>query len=256
VNQTFHHALLCHGHGVRAVREHGGRGARVGLTDNPLIPLPLAETPADIAVARAEFIRRNYRVLDAIYRGKYSTDYLRDAGDTRPVWSKEDFKLISLPTDFLGLNIYTGDYVRAKRGKAERIPFTASFPNADATWLKLTPDAMYWATSWVHSIYGVKAIYITENGAGYMNETPVNGEVFDLARRNYIRAYLGELHRAITDGVPVKGYFLWSFLDNFEWNDGYGLRYGIVHTDYATQKRTPKLSAAWYSRVMAENRLI
>ena len=256
VNQTYHHAILCHGLGVRAVREHGGKGARVGLTDNSYVSIPLDPTPADIAAARAAFIRENTRVLEPIFRGRYSPDYLRAAGAARPTWEKGDFALISQPTDFLGLNIYTGEYFRAgKRGKPEHVPVTPNFPRADSPWLKLTPEAMYWGPRWVREIYGVKAIYITENGAGYDDAPPVNGEVQDVHRRNYIRACLQELQRAIRDGAPVKGYFLWSFMDNYEWQDGYERRFGIVYTDYKTQKRTPKLSAYWYQRVMAENRV-
>lgn len=257
VNQTYHHAILCHGHGVRAVREYGGRGARVGLTDNPGIPMPLSETKEDIAAARAAFIRDNTRIFEPIFRGNYTTEYLRGAGADRPTWEKKDFDLISLPTDFVGLNIYTGGFVRAgKRGRAEAIPLTPNYPRADSPWLYLAPEALYWGPRWVREIYGVKAIYITENGAGYDDQPPVNGEVLDLHRRNYVRACLKELHRAIQEKVPVKGYFLWSFMDNFEWQDGYNRRFGVVYNDFVTQKRTPKLSALWYSRVMNENRLV
>jgi beta-glucosidase len=257
VNQTYHHAILCHGHGVRAVREHGGKGARVGLTDNSTISIPLQETPEDIAAARTNFIRQNTRILEPIYHGCYHSDYLRSAGATRPTWEKGDFDLICLPTDFLGMNIYTGQYVRAdRRGRPEIIPLTPNFPCADSPWLKLMPEALYWGPRWVRDIYGVKAVYITENGAGYDDEPPVGGEVLDVHRRNYVRACLKELHRAIQERVPVKGYFLWSFLDNFEWQDGYSRRFGVVYNDFATQKRTPKLSAYWYRRVMAENRLL
>jgi beta-glucosidase len=257
VNQTYHHALLCHGHGVRAVREHGGRGARVGLTDNPGIAIPVSETKEDIAAARAAFIAANTRILEPVFRGRYAESYLREAGADRPVWAKGDLALISLPTDFLGLNIYTGFFVRAgRRGKPEEVALTPNYPTADAPWLKLIPESMYWGPRWVKEIYGVKAIYITENGAGYDDQPPVNGEVHDLHRRNYVRACLKETHRAIGEGVPVKGYFLWSFMDNFEWQDGYKIRFGICYTDYHTQQRTPKLSALWYQRVMAENGLV
>jgi beta-glucosidase len=257
VNQTYHHAILCHGHGVRAVREYGGRGARVGLTDNSVVTVPLMETEQDIAAARTAFIRKNARILGPIYWGKYSDEYLRSAGKTRPTWEKSDFDLIALPTDFLGLNIYTGEFIRAGRRNApEEVPLPPSFPRADSPWLTLIPEAMYWGPRWVSEIYGVKAIYITENGAGYNDQPPKNGEVLDVHRRNYVRACLRELHRATQERVPVKGYFLWSILDNFEWQDGYSCRFGICYTDYATQKRTPKLSALWYSQVMAANRLI
>jgi beta-glucosidase len=118
------------------------------------------------------------------------------------------------------------------------------------------PETLYWGPRWANEIYGAKAIYITENGAGYDDLPPVNGEVLDVHRRNYVRSCLKELHRAIQEKVPVKGYFLWSFMDNFEWQDGYNRRFGVIYTDFTTQKRTPKLSAHWYSRVMAENRLV
>ncbi len=257
VNQTYHTALLCHGHGVRAVREHGGKGARVGLTDNAITTIPVTETPADIAAAQKAFIEKNVRVLDPIYKGGYTATYRKVVGKNAAKFEKDDFKLISLPTDFLGLNVYTGDFVRAgKGGKPEVLATPPAFPAADAPWLKHMPQSLYWCPRHVAEIYGVKSIYITENGAGYNDAPPVNGEVLDLHRRDYIRNYLRELHRAIVDGVPVHGYFLWSFMDNYEWEDGYQRRFGVVYNDYATQKRTPKLSAKWFSQVMAENRIV
>jgi beta-glucosidase len=257
INQTYHHALLCHGHGVRAVREHGGRGARVGLSDNAAVMIPVSETPADIAAARAGFVAENARVIDAIYRGRYHPDYLASAGADAPVHTEKDFELISLPADFLGLNIYTGRFVRANAaGNPETVPFTENYPRADSPWLWLAPRALYWGTRHVHEIYGEKSVFITENGAGY-NETPAaDGEVLDLNRVEYARSCLQELDRAIVDGVPVHGYFLWSFMDNFEWQDGYNRRFGIVHVDFVSQKRTPKLSARWFSQVITEHRLV
>jgi len=259
VNQTFHHALLCHGHGVRAVREHGGRGARVGITDNSFIPVPVMETPEHIDAAHRRFAELNCRVLGPIYRGRYDAAYLKAAGKDAPVIQKEDFKLIALPTDFLGMNIYTGFFCRAGNHKlpAEDMAFPPSYPRGDAPWLNLMPQVMYWGPRLAAEVYGVKAIYITENGCGYNDAAPdARGEVNDLHRRDMIRNYLGELRRAIRDGVPVRGYFLWSFMDNFEWEDGYDRRFGVVYCDFTTQQRTPKASALWYSRVMAENRIV
>ncbi|GHB98319.1 GH1 family beta-glucosidase [Cerasicoccus arenae] len=257
VNQTFHTALLAHGHGIRAVREFGGKGARVGLTDNSEIYIPLTETPADIEAAKQAFVTANARVLEPIYRGKYSSEYLREAGSDAPVFEPGDLEHISRPTDFLGMNVYNGQFVRAgKRGRPEVLPYPPSFPTADAAWLRHTPQALYWGPRSVAEIYGVKAVYITENGAGYFDEPEENGEVLDLHRRDYVRNYLCELHRSIRDGVPVKGYFLWSFMDNYEWEDGYRCRFGVVYTDYATQKRTPKASAHWYTEVMKQNAIV
>ena len=258
VNQTYHHALLCHGHAVKAVRKFGGKGARVGLTDNSDFAVPVTETPADIAAARAWYAYRNAHILAPIYTGRYSAAYLKRTGQDRPVVQKGDLELIGQPTDFLGLNIYTGAFVRAVKGKKgfEELPLPAEYPATACSWLRLMPQSIYWGTRFAAEVYGVKTIYITENGCGYSKEPVVNGEVLDLHRRDYVRNYLRELHRAITDGVPVKGYFLWSFMDNYEWQDGYTSRFGIVHCDFTTQKRTPKLSAWWYSQVMAENRIV
>ena len=257
VNQTYHHALLCHGHGVRAVREHGGRGAKVGITDNSYCPIPVTETEADITAARKAFRQGNWRVLEPLYRGAYDPAYFKAAGADRPVVAKGDMALIAQPTDFLGLNIYTGEFVRAgKRGAVEKLAFPESYPKADAVWLKIAPQALYWGPRLAAEVYGVKKIYITENGCGYDDAPPVAGEVNDLHRRDLVRNYLGELRRAAMDGVPVAGYFLWSFMDNYEWEDGYQRRFGVVYCDFQTQKRTPKLSARWYSEVMARNALV
>jgi beta-glucosidase len=171
---------------------------------------------------------------------------------------KGDFDLISLRTDFLGINVYNGCFVRKAAGSApyEELRMPPDYPRASSEWLYLTPQALYWAPYLVAKVYGVKEIYITENGCGYQNEPLVKGEVVDLHRRDYLRNYLGELRRAIGDGVPVRGYFVWSLMDNFEWQDGYGQRFGIVHNDYSTQKRTPKLSARWYATVVKKNQLV
>ncbi|WP_200955234.1 GH1 family beta-glucosidase [Pelomonas sp. Root1237] len=258
VNQTFHHALLCHGHGVRAVREFGGAGAVVGLTDNLDVCIPVTETPADIAAAKAWFLEKNAHVLGAMHAGHYPADYLDRVGADAPQVQPGDFDLISLPTDHLGLNIYTGTYVRAgKDGAAfEALPNPVNYPRADSPWLRLVPQSIYWATRLAAECYGHTSLYITENGCGYNDEPVVNGEVLDLHRRDFLRSHLREAHRAIGDGVPLKGYFLWSFIDNYEWEDGYQRRFGIVHCDYETQVRTPKLSALYYADVIRERRIL
>lgn len=258
VNQTYHHALLAHGYGVSAVREHGRHGARVGLSDDSTVTVPVSETDANIAAARALFTELNFRSIDPIFRGGYTAQYRRLTGRDGAREQPGDFDLISLPTDFFGFNIYTGVFVRAGRnGKPERLPFPAGYPAPEGSWwLKLLPRALYWGPRHVTDLYRPKAIYITENGAGYDDAPPVRGEVLDVHRLEYVRQCLTELHRAIAGGAPVRGYFLWSFMDNFEWLDGYTRRFGICYTDYKTQKRTPKLSARWYSEVMRQNRIL
>ncbi|MFA6961232.1 MAG: GH1 family beta-glucosidase [Opitutaceae bacterium] len=258
VNQTYHHALLCHGHGVRAVREHGAPGSVVGLVDNPRIPMPLdPHNEADLAAAKEIFIADNIRVLDPLHRGAYTEEYRRIVAEAdRPHVEPGDFDLITRPADFLGLNIYAGFYVRAgSDGKPERVPFPKSYPMTDSDWYQITPQAMFWCPRLLTDIYGKQPLYVAESGCGYQDEPVVGGEVLDLHRRELLRSYLSELGRVIADGVPVKGYFLWSFMDNFEWGVGYSVRFGIVHVDYSTQRRTPKLSARWYAKVIETNRL-
>jgi beta-glucosidase len=257
VNQTFHNALLCHGHGVRAVRALGGKGARVGITDNCDTCIPATETPGDIAAANAWFVEKNLHILDAIHRGSYSDAYLKRVGADAPKVAPGDFDLISLPTDFLGLNIYSAVFVRAcATAPYEVVPLPHNYPRADSRWLKITPQAIYWGLRFSNENYKPKAIYVTENGCGYDVEPVVNGEVLDLHRREFLRNYLRELLRAISDGVPAKGYFLWSFMDNYEWEDGYERRFGIVHMDFGTLARTPKLSSRYYSEVIRANRIV
>jgi beta-glucosidase len=257
IQQAFHHAVLCHGHGVRAVRQHGGRGARVGLTDNSAVAIPLTETPDDIAAAATHFARRNCRILEPIYRGSYGKNYLEHTQGWMPQIAPSDFELIAQPTDFLGMNIYSGTCVRqGKDGKPQAVPYPPHYPTADSPWLRLNARCMYWGPRQVADVFGVKNVVITENGAGYNDAPPVDGEVFDLHRLEYIRACLREMRRSMHDGTPVTGYFAWSFMDNFEWADGYDRRFGLVYTDFKTQARTPKASAHWFSRVVRANALV
>lgn len=257
VNQAYHHALLAHGYAVRAVREFGGRGARVGLTHNPDIAIPVIENERDIATAQEHFARDNAHILAPIFTGKYPAEYLKRCGNDRPVWKKGDMELISQPTDFLGLNVYSGYFVRSGQPKGEaRVKFPPQFPQAAQPWLLHTPQCIYWGMRHAKSLYGVNEFYITENGAGYDEEPDAKGEVNDLHRRDFVRNYLINLHRGISEGIGCRGYFLWSFIDNYEWAWGYGKRFGIVYNDFKTQKRTPKLSAKWYSEVVRENRVL
>lgn len=257
VNQAYHHALLAHGQGIAAVRECGGRGAQVGLVHNPDVPIPVTETPRDIAAAQKLFAAGNAHILAPIYLGRYPASYLRAQGANRPVVQRGDLALIAQPTDFLGLNVYSGNFVRAGRsGRPETLTLPGNYPRADLTWLNHAPQSMYWALHHAHTLYQPKALYVTENGAGYEDEPDAKGEIIDLHRRDYVRNHLIAVHRAIEDGLPVRGYFLWSFLDNFEWAEGYVKRFGIIYNDFKTQRRTPKLSAHWYAGVVAHNRIV
>jgi len=257
VNQIYHHTLLAHGYAVEAVREYGGKNARVGLVHNPPTPVPVTETPADIAAARAEYTRQTDQLMGPLFLGTYTPAFLESAGADAPQVGSDDLALISQRTDFFGLNVYFGDFVRsAADGQVERIALPAQYPKADISWLNITPQAIYWAIRHAREVYGVPTFYITENGVPYIDEVRSNGEIHDLGRREYLRNHLISLHRAVQEGFDVRGYFLWSFLDNYEWTEGYAKRFGIVHVDYGTLRRMPKLSAYWYSKVIESNAVV
>jgi beta-glucosidase len=122
-------------------------------------------------------------------------------------------------------------------------------------WLQIGPEGLYWSPKLVTELWNPKEIYITENGCSSSDVLTPEGEVYDTDRVMFLRNYLTQLHRAVSEGVPVKGYFLWSLLDNYEWADGYSKRFGIHYVDFTTQKRTPKLSATFYKQVIARNGL-
>lgn len=255
--QAYHHALLAHGLGVRAVRDHGGRGARVGLAHNPEVGIPVTETSRDIAAARHWTGQRNSRLLGPLFPGHYAAEFRRADRTDRVQTARGDRALIAEPVDFLGLNVYTGVFVRAARsGRPEALPMPPAFPAGDLPWLHHAPQSVYWALRHLHGLCGAKALVITENGVGYEDRPAANGEILDLHRREYLRNYLLAVQRAAAEGLPVRGYFAWSFMDNFEWTYGYAKRFGLVYVDYATQRRTPKLSAHWYANVMRENRVL
>jgi len=257
VNQIFHHVLLAHGYAVEAVREFGGKQARVGLAHNPPTPVPVTETDADIAAARAVYWTATEQLMGPMFLGSYPSSFLEGAGADAPDVEPGDLELISLKTDFLGLNVYYGEFVRGGLdGRPEAVALPPQYPKADMPWLNITPQALYWAVRHAQEMYGVETFYITENGAAYLDLVGPTGQIHDLGRREYLRNHLISLHRAVQDGFDVRGYFLWSLMDNYEWGDGFAKRFGIVYVDYKTLQRTPKLSAEWYSKVMESNCII
>jgi beta-glucosidase len=258
LNQVRHHAVLGHGLAVQAIRAHGRRGTKVGPAENIATAVPFVETPEHIKASELATRELNAGYLTVMLEGRYTDAFLSAAGADAPKFTDEELKAISSPVDFVGLNIYVPNrYVRAideAPGYAS-IPYASSHPHMVSPWLVIGPEALYWAPRHVAKIWKVKEIYITENGCSAADEPRDDGAIYDTDRIMFLRSYLAQLQRATSEGVPVKGYFLWSLVDNFEWADGYATRFGLVHVDYATQKRTPKLSAAFYKEVIAGNRL-
>jgi beta-glucosidase len=169
-------------------------------------------------------------------------------------------EIIGQPLDVLGVNLYTGHYVRAAENARgyEILRMPDSYPKMHMPWLNLVPESMYWAVRSVGEAIGKKdlPLVISENGCATDDQISGSGEVFDLDRVLYLRSYLRQASRAIAEGYPLKGYFQWSLLDNFEWSCGYEKRFGLVHVDFKTQKRTPKQSYRWYQQVIREGRVL
>ena len=252
VNQGYHHALLAHGRAVEIVRANVPN-ARVGLVHNPPTPIPVIETPEHIEAAKTNYERVNGPLLAPIFRGQYPAWFMNSPD--APKVQAGDGEIIAQPGDFLGLNLYAGYFVRADNAGRE-LPLPAQFPKGDLDWIAITPQTLYWQIRLAGEVFGVESFYIAENGAAFADKMTVDGEVLDLDRREYLRNYLIGLQRACAEGFDVKGYFAWSAMDNYEWAEGYAKRFGLIHVDFETQKRTPKLSAHWYSAVCEANRVL
>ena len=256
INQVRHHVALGHGLAVQAVRAHARKGTRIGPAENVEVCIPAIETPANVRAAEVATRELNAGYLTAILEGRYTDAFLAYAGANAPTYTPEDLKAISSPIDFVGLNVYQpNQYVTAGENghPFTLLPFPATYPRMDSSWLRIAPEAMYWAPRHVAKIWNVKSIYITENGTSAADQPTEDGKVYDIDRIMFLRNYLTHLHRATSEGVPVRGYFVWSLMDNFEWSDGYEKRFGLYHVDFKTQRRTPKLSASFYREVIRQN---
>lgn len=259
VNQVRHHGVLAHGLGVQAIRANAKAGTEVGIADNANIYVPAIETPEHIDAAKKAFRDDNAMFLTAVMEGRYIDSYLVSAGANAPKVQAGDMAAIGSPLDFVALNIYTPTFVKADasdpRGYTP-LPHLPQSPRMASPWLYVGPEAAYWGVRAVSELWKPKAIYISENGTSADDTLNKSGLVDDSDRIMYLRNYLGQFRRAAAEGYPLKGYFLWSLMDNFEWADGYGKRFGIHHVDFATQKRTPKLSALWYKELIRRNALV
>ena len=258
VAQVTHLALLGHGLSVQAVRANSPASTKVGIAENAASTIPVIATPENIAAARVAYREENARSLTVLMEGRYTDLFLKDLGADAPKFSAEDLKTISTPLDFIGLNIYDPTWIRATTREPgyEVIELPKSYPRMAAGWLGIAPEAMYWSPKLLHELWSVKEIYITENGVASLDVPNKGEEVLDVDRVEFLRGYLSQLLRTVEDGVPVRGYFLWSLLDNYEWSDGYRMRFGITYVDYRTQKRTIKLSGEFYKRLIAHNNVL
>ena len=257
-NQVRHNGILAHGLGVQAIRANTPSGTQVGLAENANVYVPVIESPEHIEAARRATRDGNAPFLAAVMEGKYPDSYLRREGANAPRVEAGDMEAIGSRVDFVGLNVYTADYVCAD-GSAQGyaiVPRQTSYPHMASPWINITPECVYWTVRNVSDLWHPPAIYITENGCSADDVITPAGRIEDTDRVMYLRNHLTHLHRAAAECYPVKGYFLWSLMDNFEWCDGYSKRFGIHYVDFKTQKRTPKLSAEWYRETIARNAVV
>jgi beta-glucosidase len=242
--QVSHHLLLSHGLALQALRAEQ-QTAQLGIVLN-LAPMHAATQSAeDVKQTRLEDGRLLRWYMDPLLKGHYPADVLEFLGQDAPQVLSNDMANIQQPLDFLGINYYSRSVVSASGAwKVE----DSGLPLTDMNW-EVYPQGMTELLVRLHQDYAVPDLYITENGAAFKDEVS-HGRVHDSARIEYLQQHISAVADAMDKGVPVKGYMVWSLMDNFEWASGYAKRFGIVHIDYETQQRTLKDSAIWYKQFL------
>jgi beta-glucosidase len=256
-----HHLLVAHGKAVPLIRA-ACPGARVGLVNNLEWIEPATDREPDVAAARRWDGAFNRWFLDPVFGKGYPEDLADWYGAAAPRPQPGDLEAMAAPMDFLGVNYYTRrligrspieqhgserDFLRARQ---VYWPFV---PRAEFDEWEVAPEGLYRTLLRVNRDYRPKALMVTENGTCWPDRPGPDGAVHDLFRTRYLARHAAAVHQAIADGAPVRGYFAWSFMDNFEWGFGFTKRFGLVHVDYETQARTVKDSGTWYARLAREN---
>jgi beta-glucosidase len=250
---TAHNLLLSHGHAVEIVRRNSP-SSQVGISLNLDTPYAASDSPEDAAAARWVDGLHNRWFLDPLFRGSYPDDMAEAWKEIMPEVRDGDLETIATPIDFLGVNNYTSPLVAADdNGGRSQIVRRNDVDRTDMGW-EVVPDGLQDLLLRLHRDYEPPAIYVTENGAAYPDVRGHDGSVHDPERQSYLEGYLAGASRAVAQGVPLRGYFTWSLLDNFEWAWGYWKRFGLVYIDYATLERVPKGSFYWYRDFIAAQR--
>ncbi|WP_329108610.1 GH1 family beta-glucosidase [Micromonospora sp. NBC_01699] len=268
--QAGHHLMLGHGLAVRAIKE-ARPDHDLGITLNLYAVSPERDTAADADAARRIDGLANRFFLDPVLLGEYPPDVVEDLAEVTDFKHVRDgdMEIISTPLSVLGINYYSRHVVAAPVEGVEPEPYwrapsnwpgsehvrfvTRGVPVTDMNW-EIDAPGLVEVLERVYREYPELPLYVTENGAAFVDEV-VDGEVDDIDRVAYFDAHLRACHTAITSGVPLRGYFAWSLMDNFEWAWGYTKRFGMIHVDYDSQLRTPKSSARWYADVIRRNGL-
>jgi beta-glucosidase len=267
--RAAHHLLLGHGRAVDALRANVRVNAEIAISLNPYPVVAAGDSTDDRDAARRVDGVANRLWYDAVLRATYPDDVLEDFQAVMPGLAHihdGDLQQIARPLDALGINYYRRYHVRSERG-ASAAPGTSAWPGSPDIRL-LDPDGPKTAGGWavepdglrevldaVTREYAPPPLYVHESGCACRDHVATDGQVHDHDRIRYLDAHLRSAREAMHRGVDLRGYFVWSFLDNFEWAEGYTHRFGIVHVDFETLVRTPKASAHWYADIRARNTL-
>ncbi|MBQ0001311.1 MAG: beta-glucosidase [Clostridiales bacterium] len=262
VFQIAHNALRAHGRAVINLRKYSCRPIKVGYAPTGGVAIPYSNKPEDIEAARKVYFGFYNPIsnwtwniswfCDPAFLGTYPKEGLEKFAEYLPEITEEDMQLIHQPLDFMGQNIYNGYLVRCgEDGEPEMMRHRKGMTKTSTNWV-VTPECIYWGVKFLYDRYHMP-IYMTENGMACHDCVSVDGKVHDPNRIDFLDRYISALQQAADEGVDVRGYFEWTFLDNFEWPDGYNERFGIVYVDFETLERIPKDSAYWYGEVIACN---
>jgi beta-glucosidase len=249
-----HNALLGHGLALQAIRAAAPTNVDVGVAEAFQTPVPMIDNEANLRAA--QLATRDSFYLCATIEGSYPENYIKT--QRLPKGWELDMKVIGSKCDFVGVNCYAPAYVEACENEAgyRRIALDASHPRADIEWLHIEPQILYWAPRLLCETWKVEKVIIAENGCCASDKMTTSGEIHDTTRVMYLRNHLQNAARAVAENWPLKGYFAWSLMDNFEWAEGYSKRFGLFHVDFNNQCRTPKLSAEYYRQAIRANRVV
>ncbi|MGL1901261.1 MAG: GH1 family beta-glucosidase [Fibrobacterales bacterium] len=257
--QIAHNVMVSHGQSVSALRAHGTSDTKIGIAPVITPTLPVDSSEEAYTNAYNDYMTTSTRelwspgfYLDPIYFGKYHEATIEAFGSDMPIIQQGDMELINQPIDFIGANTYFGIKKDFQDGRLiKESPKEPGAPTTAFGW-PICDDALYYGTKFLKDRYDPE-IFITENGMANKDWISLDGKCHDPQRIDFLHRYMSGLKKAASEGVNISGYFLWSLLDNFEWEDGYLQRFGIIHVDYSTQKRTLKDSAYWYHDIIESN---
>ena len=246
---TTHHALVAHGKTVPVLRSNVPNSS-IGIVLDINVAEPGTNSPADRAATERFDGFQNRWYLEPLFDGQYPEDMSQLFSVNMPKIQPDDMQTIATPIDYLGINFYRRSVI-VQGNEVPPVNYARVSPNGDYTdmdW-EVSPHGLYDILRYVYENYHPQQLYVTENGAAFQDEISADGEIHDPLRKDYLKRHIEQVQRAINDGIPVNGYFVWSLMDNFEWAYGYGKRFGLIYVDYATQKRTIKNSGFYYANI-------